>query len=355
MREYGALEPSRVTRRERGRLVPGLIGASCGLLAVVAVVAMSRGENRGIALLDYWPGISRSQVIPTTSLVRRSLIPESQGSKPKDYYWPGIPFDEVRPDVDAERSPFEKPNWIGNGYGIYIHRGRAGIHKGFFGPCKATKDCANMDICFSGRCMPAIRNGTAALCERMLGKGNPKCGNSTNAIEAGAGASAGGGAATPVVTKQSSRQQQLMVNMAYQHHEFNSPGGAGAHYDDGTLPVVPREVVQHVVAKQQTTPSMWRDPVSGEWGNDHAVKGSFAMRGGVRAARVESLADGGGTPVDLTFGIGADGEAPMHLKTTAESIHNGALDPNAPEVLPYASITGSGTQGHVESVGYMTS
>ena len=57
--------------------------------------------------------------------------------------------------------------------------------------------------------------------------------------------------------------------------------------------------------------------------------------------------------MDLSFGVGRDGEPPYHLATVAESVRNGFLDGNAPEALPYARMGGSGTSGAISAVGYM--
>ena len=79
---------------------------------------------------------------------------------------------------------------------------------------------------------------------------------------------------------------------------------------------------------------------------------SAKLGGAYASARTQSLLSGEGTPIDLTFGIGKDGEAPMSITGKAYSVQNGALDPHAPTILPYASISGSGTDSRVATVGY---
>ncbi len=85
----------------------------------------------------------------------------------------------------------------------------------------------------------------------------------------------------------------------------------------------------------------------------HTVYARATTPKNANAARFQGLAMGGGTPVDLTFGVGVDGEPPYHLQTVAESVRNGLLDPNAPDVLPYTQVGGSGTTGQMTAVGYM--
>ena len=84
-------------------------------------------------------------------------------------------------------------------------------------------------------------------------------------------------------------------------------------------------------------------------GEKMAVKSRRGMRQAAPAAkkagRLQRLAMGAGTGIDLTFGVGKDGEPPYHIRGAAESVRNGLVNPAAPEVLPYAQVTGSGTSG----------
>lgn len=199
--------------------------------------------------------------------------------------------------------------------------------------------------------MAPVHNGSRAACDRVS-PGSPGCEllapNQVAADVAGDAGNTKGGAATASVR---SRQQQLMVNMAYLHHEMGRPeGGGGLGGDDGSLPALSRGDGE-VEAREEATGSVWQDPVSGEWDNDHAVGG----RGGFVGRRQQLAQEGGsGTSLDFTFGVGKDGEAPMRIQGEAYSVSTGSQDPNAPPVLPYAKMGGSGTDGRLAVVGYFT-
>lgn len=45
-------------------------------------------------------------------------------------------------------------------------------------------------------------------------------------------------------------------------------------------------------------------------------------------------------------------QAPIRIKGEAQSVRTGMQDPNAPDVLPYAKVEGSGTEGGMTTVGY---
>lgn len=231
---------------------------------------------------------------------------------PGQYSWPQnisrVPeryqvWGDPRPNLMEERPPLEGTlDWApGNGYGVVLGNGQDGtvfsgtpiVTHGFMAQmCTKSEECQNADVCKDGKCKPAFFDGLDAV---------------KAAVEAAE--------AAKWPKQKSFGQQQLRAQLT-----------------------VLREIDAQTAADEKRLSRARR-----------ATKPALANK----PARLQGLAMGGGTPVDFTFGVGADGEPPYHLQTVAESVRNGLLDPNAPEVLPYTRVGGSGTTGQMAAVGYM--
>ena len=263
-------------------------------------------------------------------------------------YWPGISFSDVRPNLNEERPPLEGTvAWApGNGYGIELMNSKDGtvfsgdpvLKHGFMGQmCASSDECQNADVCKDGKCKPAIFDGM-------------------DAVEASVKAAE----AKKWPQAKSFGQQQLRAQMQLLR-EIDSQTAAdekqlGLHAARtphrrhvGTLHSANYKLSAEEERKQED--SIFDEPAPSRTLHRAAKRASTAKK--AAAARFQGLAMGGGTPVDLTFGVGQDGEPPYHLQTVAESVRNGLLDPNAPDVLPYTQVGGSGTTGQMTAVGYM--
>jgi len=214
-------------------------------------------------------------------------------------YWPDINFSTVRPDVYQERPPLEgTAAWApGNGYGVVLQNSKDGTV--FSG------DPVYKHGFMAQKCASSVECQNADVCKE--GKCRPAIFDGIDAVEASVKAAQ----AAMWPQAKSFGQQQLSAQMS-----------------------VLRQINSQTAA-------------------DEKMLGIKRRTKKARGARFEGLAMGGGTPVDLTFGVGRDGEPPYHLATVAESVRNGLLDPNAPETLPYTSVGGSGTSGQMAAVGYM--
>jgi len=231
-------------------------------------------------------------------------------------YWPGINFSDVRPDLLKQRPPLEGtvPGWApGNGYGIELMNSKDGtvfsgdpvlVKHGFMGQkkCAKSEECQNADVCKDGKCKPSIFDGLDAVEKAVKAAEKAKWPQA-----------------------KSFGRQQLRAQMSVLR-EIDAQTAA----DEKRMGMIKKRIVVAPNARRAIKP----------------VRKATA-------ARMQGLAMGGGTPLDLTFGVGKDGEPPYHLSTVAESVRNGLLDPNAPDVLPYTTVGGSGTTGQMAAVGYM--
>lgn len=344
-------------------------------------------------LEGYWPGPTHTwppaNKAPMSQLgyITEAVDPPwvATGQRPLDYYqsqsahhsgvldyWVGMDPEQIRPDLYEARPPLDNiDHWVKNvGWGglRLDDNGTAITYHGFMAHnlnCSDGGLCQNADICMNDRCVPAIFNGTDAV-----------------------------NASVTANKRLQAKQQQLMFNMVYEHHEMPPMAfGTGSVHDNGALPEVSSDVKAQMKAAGKDLAGdktgIWYDPYSGSYGNDglaaedaklkmqvqqlrqiataqsHEEAGlrreaymrfqrQHALGQGSGEASTQSLAMGGGTPLDLTFGVGGDGEPPYHLHTVAESVRNGILDPNAPETLPYAQVKGSGTSNKIGAVGYMS-
>lgn len=311
-----ALTPLFPGRRQPGLVLPFILCA----LALLAVLAVSQGPTVLLSrtpMLSYlfredpqWLGKEQE---PLKYFESKSHV---KGSRQLGY-WPDISAQDVRPDTLQERPPLEGTlAWSpGNGYGVELMNSRDGtvfsgdpvpVTHGFMGQGKCAKsvECQNADVCKDGKCKPAIFDGIKAVEASVAAAAAAKWPS----------APAAAATARRVGPPKSFGQQQLQAQMSVLR-ELDAQAAA----DD----------------KRMGMSSSTKHPVV------------------AKAARMQRLAMGGGTPLDLTFGVGKDGEPPYHLSTVAESVRNGLLDPNAPDVLPYTTVGGSGTTGQMAAVGYM--
>ena len=321
-------------RRCTARAVGGL-----ALVAAVAVLGLAvSGGQKGAALLGEQARVARTSKLGY--LLGKEDPPwVATGQQPLEYfesqsrvknareleYWPGINFSSVRPDIYQERPPIEgTAAWApGNGYGVVLQNSKDGtvfsgdpVHKhGFMGQkCASSAECQNADVCKEGKCKPAIFDGI-------------------DAVEASVKAAQ----AKMWPQAKSFGQQQLSAQMSVLR-EIDAQTAA----DEKMLGLSPRS---------KMTRKMGASAAKRSAAGPAVARADRTAR--ARAARFQGLAMGGGTPVDLTFGVGRDGEPPYHLSTVAESVRNGLLDPNAPDTLPYTSVGGSGTTGQMAAVGHM--
>jgi len=287
----------------RAAVAVGLIVVAAA--AVVGVMSVRQGGPAALlgartSKLGYLLGKEDPAWVATGQQPLEYFESQSRVKDTRDLeYWPGINFSSVRPDVYQERPPLEGTvAWApGNGYGVVLQNSKDGtvfsgdpVHKhGFMG-----QKCADSAECQN-----------ADVCKE--GKCKPAIFDGIDAVEASVKAAQ----AKMWPKAKSFGQQQLSAQMSVLR-EIDSQTAV----DEKMLGIKSRSKKSH-------------------------------------GARFEGLAMGGGTPVDLTFGVGRDGEPPYHLATVAESVRNGLLDPNAPETLPYTSVGGSGTTGQMAAVGYM--
>jgi hypothetical protein len=304
-------------------------------------------------------------------------------------FWPGVDYRTVLPDVNAPSEPLDVPDWIGDGHGVYGNYDENGTFvpvvakHGFLAHgCEKDAECQNADVCHEGQCVPTIALGEDGddAHERAWRQASK--------------------APVAQLAQRRARQQQLMYNMVYEHHEMMPMAfGGGLPGDDGSLPPIDAaakaEMEAHGVQvtarqarnfdrQQLASQKQVLAEIDGETnmqlkmydggkllqakalgmqraaktGEKMAVKSRRGMRQAAPAAkkagRLQRLAMGAGTGIDLTFGVGKDGEPPYHIRGAAESVRNGLVNPAAPEVLPYAQVTGSGTSGAMETVGYLS-
>jgi hypothetical protein len=304
-----------------------------GLAAVAAVASVVYwGQGVARALLLQGPQLRAARMSKLGYLLGKEDPPwVATKQQPLEYYesqstvkntkaldfWPGVKFEDVRPDRLQERGPIEgTAAWAPtNGRGIELINSKDGtlfsgdpapLKHGFMGQmCTKSEECQNADVCKKGKCKPAIFDGLPAVAKAVKAAEKKKWPK------------------TKSFGQQELRSQLILL------HEITSQTAAD------------EEAVSRLDADLGLS--------SGTMGLQKARRGPSAA--GVRKARLQRLAMGGGTPVDLTFGVGRDGEPPYHLATVAESVRNGLLDPDAPSVLPY----GRAGNGQMTAVGYLAS
>jgi len=298
------------------RYVVGIAAASLALLVAVVVYQASsptylvdRTAPQALSsfLVREDPEWTATSYTPLTYFAHQSPFYDQRSLS----YWPGMSKKKVLQYPPPEREEAQGPSWVGSGYGVYLDgedpfSGNPILKHGFMSQsCVETKECQNADVCC---------NHDAESCGRHW----LKC--------------------IPAIYLSAEYAQEAAENQTKARYGAEEKQVQVQNFDEQQLHAQ-QTILQSLRAQSQLQLARRR-------GTNKMISGAR------RSAKTQDLAMGGGTPVDLSFGVGRDGEPPYQLKTEAESVYNGLLNPNAPGTLPYAQFGGSGTSGQIAAIGY---